>query len=138
MSERSLADPLVVNRLGRIREVKHHTRMRLRASTISELLREVDRTIEVQATISIDINIQGFEISWRIDQTNLASLHEVVSDYDVFLIRRDFDIMRSDSWLDGGWIVEALDVGQVANVKRGDMVSGCKCEVRVFPVLGYV
>ena len=89
--------------------------MRLGSPTIvdsspAKLLREINSAIEVQAAIRIDVNIQRFEIGRCVDQSDVPSLHEVVSYHDVFLVRCDFDVMWADGRLHGVWIIETFDV----------------------------
>lgn len=99
---------------------------------------EINSPIKVQASIRIDINIQSLEISRGVDQPNIPSLDEVISDNDVFLIWCYFDIVRSDGWLNGIGVVESFDVVEIGDVERGDVVCGCEGEVGEFSVLGEV
>lgn len=114
--------------------------MRLRPSAIinptpGKLLLEVNTAIEVQAAIRVDINIQGAVISRRVDESDVASLHEVVSDHDVFLVGGDLDVMRSNSWLGDGGVVEALHVREIGNIESGDVVICGQSEVGELSVL---
>ena len=56
----------------------------------------------------------------------------------MFLIRRYFDVVRADGWLDLVWIIEAFDVGQVGDVESSDVVSSCESQVDEISVLGDV
>ena len=87
--------------------------MRLRTSTVRKLLCEIDRAVELQATIVVDIDVQCLEVSRSVDESDVARLHEIVGDDDVFLVGRDFDIMWADGRLHRSWIVEAFDIGEV-------------------------
>jgi hypothetical protein len=107
-------------------------------STPRKLLYKIDAAIEMQTPIWIDINIQRSVIRRRIDQSNVSGLQEVISDDDMFLVRSDFDVMRSDCWLDGVWVVKSLDVAKVSDVEGGDVVVCCEGEVCIFSVLGDV
>jgi len=127
--------------MSRISQVEHNTRMRLRTSTIvdpspAELLLKINAAIEVQAAIRIDVNVQRSVVSWRVNESNVPSLHEVIGDDDVFLIRSNLDIMRTDGRLNGVWIVETHDVVQVADVEGCDVVVCCQGEVGEAAVLG--
>ena len=65
-------------------------------------------------------------------------MQEVVSDDDVFLVRSDFDVMRSDCWLDGAWVIESLNVVEVRDIEGSNVVICCEGEVCIFSVLGDV
>ena len=118
----------------RIRQIKNNTRMRLRTPSIGVRRREINRTIEVQTAIIIDINIQSLEIRRRVQDANLPGLHKVIGDDNVFLVRGDLDVMGPDRRLHFVWVVEALDVVEVGDVERGDVVGCCEGEVGVFCV----
>jgi hypothetical protein len=129
--------------MSRISQVKHHTGMWLGSPAIGdpspgELLLKIDAAIEVQAAIRVDVNVQGSEISWRVDESDIASLHEIVGDDDVLLVRGDLDVVGSDGRLDRVWIVETDDVVQVRDVESGDVIGGCQGEVGEAAILGDV
>jgi hypothetical protein len=112
--------------------------MRLRPTPVRKLLLEINSPIKVETSIRIDINIQRLEISRCVDETNIASLDEVIRDDDVFLVGGDFDVVGSDGGLDCGGVVETLDVAEVRDVERGDVVVGCEGEVGEAAVFGDV
>jgi hypothetical protein len=56
----------------------------------------------------------------------------------VLLVRRDLDVVRADGRLVLVRVVEALDVVQVADVERCDVVGGCQGQVDEAAVLGDV
>ena len=109
--------------------------MRLRTPTIPSLpilairLSKLNRAIEAQAPIIQNINPLRLEIRRRIHNANIARLDKVVCDEQVLLIRRYFDVVRSDDALVFVGVIEPLDVGQVGDVERGDVVSEREGEV---------
>jgi hypothetical protein len=56
----------------------------------------------------------------------------------MFLVWSHFNVVGPDSGLYGGWVVEALHVGEVWDVECGDVVGGCEGEVGKFAVLSYI
>lgn len=64
-----------------------------------KLLCEINCSIKVQASIVVDVDVQGLEVRRGVNEADLASLHEVVRDRDVLLVGRNLDIVRSDSGL---------------------------------------
>jgi hypothetical protein len=103
-----------------------------------KLLLKINRAIEMQTSIRVDINIQRAIISWCVDESDVTGLHKVIGDNDVFLIRDDLDVVWSNGWLCDGGVVETLDVGEVADIKGGDVIVCCEGEVCEFSVLGDV
>jgi hypothetical protein len=94
--------------------------------TLSKITLKIDRSIKVQTSIRVDINIQSLEVSRCINQPNFTSLNKVIRNNDVFLIRRHFNVVGTDGGLDFIGVVETLDVVEVRNVEGGDVV--CRCE----------
>lgn len=90
--------------------------MGLRATPLRKLFIEVNRPVEAQATIIIQVDVQCLEISWSVDQSDLAGLHEVIRDDDMLLVRCHLDIVRADSGLILVRVIETLDVVEVADV----------------------
>lgn len=84
--------------------------MRLSTATVRELLAEINSPVEAQASIIVDINVKRIEVSRRVDDTNLSSLHEVVGDDKVLLVRRDFDVVRANCGLLLIGVIETLDI----------------------------
>lgn len=99
--------------------------MRLRTTAVRELAREIDRAVEVEATVVLNVDVQSLEVSGSVDDADVAGLHEVVGDDDVFLVGRDFDVVRAEGGLVGVRVVEALDVVEVGDVEGGDVVGCC-------------
>lgn len=120
---------LVVKRVLRISQIKDDTGVRLSTTTVGELLVKVDSPVEAQATIIVDVDVQRLEISRRVDDTNLASLNEVVGDHEVLLVRSNLDVVRSGGRLILIRVVQTLDVVQVADVEGGDVVGGGEGQV---------
>lgn len=129
---------LVVKRLLRIREIKNNTRMRLRSTTVRKLLAKVNSPVEAEASILIEVNVQRLEVSRGVDQTNLASLYEVIGDHDMLLIWGHLDIVGSDSGLVFVGVIQTLDVVEVADVQCGDVVGCGESKVDEATVLGNV
>lgn len=96
--------------------------MRLRTTPLRKLLAEIDCPVEAQATILIQVDIERLEISWCVDQTDLTGLHEVIRDEEMLLVRRHLDIVRADGWLILIWVIQTLDVVQIADVEGCDVV----------------
>lgn len=88
--------------------------MRLRPSPgLGEIGFKIDAAVEMKASVGVDVNIQRLEISWCVDESDIACLDKVIGDDDVFLVGRDLDIMWADGGLNLIWVVETLDVVQV-------------------------
>ena len=99
----------------------------MRLSTTPALRKDrvkVNRAVEVQASVGVDIDVESFEISRCIDEADVAGLHEVVGDDDVFLVGGDFDVVGAEGRLDLIGVVETLDVGEVRDVEGCDVVGG--------------
>lgn len=96
--------------------------MRLRTTPLRKLLTKIDCPVEAQATILIQVDIERLEISWCVDQTDLTGLHEVIRDEEMLLVRRHLDIVRADGWLILIWVIQTLDVVQIADVEGCDVV----------------
>ncbi len=90
--------------------------MRLRPTPVRKLPAEVDRAVEAQAAVIVDVDIQRLEVGRGVDQADLAGLDEIVGDKQVALVGRDLDVVRADGRLVLVRVVEALDVVQVADV----------------------
>jgi hypothetical protein len=87
-----------------------------------KLLLEINTAVEMQTPIVLNIDIKCTEISRGINKPDVAGLHEVIGDHDVFLVWRDLDVVRADGGLGDGWVVETFDVIEVADVEGGDVV----------------
>lgn len=109
--------------------------MGLSTTAAGKLLAEINCAVESQAAIIVDIDVQSLEISWRIDDANLSSLHEVVGNNHMLLIRSHLDVVRADGRLILIRVIEALHVVQVANVESGNVVGSCQSEVDEAAVL---
>lgn len=61
--------------------------MRLRSTpTLRKLPLKINRPIKPQPPIRQNINIERFKVSWCVDESDGAGLHEVVGYDDVFLV----------------------------------------------------
>lgn len=56
----------------------------------------------------------------------------------MLLVRGELEVVRPDGGLHLVRVVEALDVGKVADVQRRDVVSESQCKIGEAPVLGDV
>lgn len=105
--------------------------MRLRATTVGELLSEVDGAVEAERAVIVNVNVQRLEVCGSIDDTDVTSLHEVIRDDDVLLVGGDLDVVRTNGGLILIGVVKALDVVQVGDIEGSDVVGGgesdCKC-----------
>lgn len=110
--------------------------MRLSTTTFRERLVEVNRPVEVQAAVVVEINVQRPEVSRRVENTDISGLHKVVGDDEVLLVRRDLDVVRANTWLNLVRVIQTLDVVQIADVKGGNVVGGGQGEVIETAVLG--
>lgn len=90
--------------------------MRLSTTTIGELLGEVNRAVEGKATVLLEVDVERLEVSRGVDDTDVASLDEVVGDDQVLLVGSDLQIVRSDSRLVLIGVIQTLDVVEVADV----------------------
>jgi hypothetical protein len=105
--------------------------MRLSASTVRKRTGKVDGAVEMQRTVRVDVDVEGFVIGRGVDEADVAGLYKVIGDDDVFLIGRDFDVVGSDGGLDFVGVVEALYVVEVGNVKGSNVVCRCECHCGV-------
>lgn len=62
----------------RVGKIEDDARVGLSTTAIGEFLAEVDRAVEAQASVVVNVNVQRFEVSWSVDDSNLAGLYEVV------------------------------------------------------------
>lgn len=109
--------------------------MWLSSTTVVELAREVDRSVEVQGTIVLDVDVQCLVVARSVENADVASLNEVVGHNEVLLIWGELEVVGSESWLVLIWVVEALDVVQVGDVEGGDVVCGSEGDCKVSAVL---
>lgn len=63
-----------------IRQIKDDTRMWLRATTVGKLLGKVNRPVETQAAVVVEVDVQRLEVSRGVDDTDLAGLDKVIGD----------------------------------------------------------
>lgn len=116
--------PLVVLRVLRVGKIKYHRRVRLSPTTISELTLEVDGAVEAERAIRVNIDVEGLEVGWSIDDTNIAGLDEVVGDDEVLLVRSYLDVVRANGRLVLVGVIKTLDVVQVRDIKGSNVVGG--------------
>lgn len=110
--------------------------MRLSTTAALELLAEINRPVETQAAIVVEVNVQRLEVSRGVDYSNISGLNKVVGDDKVLLVRRDLDIVRANSGLVFVGVVQALDVVQVTNVEGSNVIGGGQREIEETTVLG--
>jgi hypothetical protein len=107
---------LVVERILRISKIKDHTRVRLSTTTVGELLGEVNRAVERKTAVFVEVDIERLEVSRGVDDTNIASLDEIVGDDQVLLVRCDLEIVRSNGRLVLIGVIQALDVAEITDI----------------------
>lgn len=90
--------------------------MRLSTTAIGKLLREVNRAVEREAAVLLEVDVERLEVSRGVDDTNVASLDEVVGDDQVLLVRSDLEIVRSYGRLILIGVIQTLNVVEVADV----------------------
>lgn len=54
--------------------------MWLRATTVGKLLGEVNRAVETQTAVVVEVDVQRLEVSRGVDDTDLAGLDKVIGD----------------------------------------------------------
>ena len=84
---------IVIIRILRVCQVKDYGGIRSTSSTIGVWAREIDRAVEVERAICIEINVEDFEVGWSIDKSSLARLDEIIHNDKMFLIGYDLDIV---------------------------------------------
>lgn len=73
--------------------------MGLGATTVREGAREINRAVEMERAVRVDVDVKSLKVSRGVDETDITSLHKVVGDDDVFLVRGDFDVVGTDGGL---------------------------------------
>lgn len=116
--------------MRRIRQIKDDRRVGLCATTVGVRAGKIDRAAEMERAVRIYVDIKRFEIGRGVDEADVAGLHKVVGDDNVFLIGGDFDVVGADGGLDFIGIIKALDVVEVGDVERGDVVGRCERDCR--------
>lgn len=137
-SKRSFEVRLVVQRVLWVCEIENHSRVWLTAAAVLEFLAEIDRTVEGNTAIIIDVDVLCFEIGWNVDNTDLPRLHEVIGDDDVLLIRRHLNVVRANDGMHLVGIIETLDVVEVANVQSSDMVGRGEGHIQELAILSKI
>jgi hypothetical protein len=121
-----------------ISQVEYNARMGPGTTAVRKLPFEVNSAVKAQSTVWQDINIQSLVVGGCIQDTNVTSLHKIVSHNNVLLIRSHFDVMRSNCGLLLVGVVETLNIVKVANIERSDMVGGCKGKVCKLAILSNI
>lgn len=67
--------------------------MRLGSSTSSELLAEVDGTVEREASVRVDIDVLDLKVCRNVHDTNIAGLNEIVTDDKMLLVWSDLNVV---------------------------------------------
>lgn len=109
--------------------------MRLGTTTVGKVDWQVDGAVEVEGAVFVDVDVQSLEIGGRVNDADVTGLDEVIGDDDVLLIGSDLDVMGADGGLDSVGVVETLDVVQIGDVERSDVVGGRQGEVGEAAVL---
>lgn len=80
----------------------------------------------------------GLEVTMSVYNTNLASLGKVVGNKKVLLVGTDLEIVGSNDALIFIGVVETLDVVEIRDVERSDVVADGKSEVGELAVVSDV
>lgn len=112
--------------------------MRPATTTVGEDARELNGTVEAEATILEDINPVRLVVSGSVDNRDITTLDKVARDEEVLLVGGDLDIVRADDGLVLVGVVQALDVGEVRDVQGCDVVALGNGEVCELSVVGNV
>lgn len=99
--------------------------MRLWPAPVRVRTPEIDRAVEMQRAIGVDVDVERLEVGRGVDEADLAGLRKIVRDDDVLLVGRNLDVVGSDGRLHLVRVVEALDVFEVGDVEGGDMAACC-------------
>lgn len=126
---------LVIIGVVRVAQVEQDRGMRLSSSAISKLALEVNAAVEAEGPVWQQINVQSLVIRWSINDPNVTCLHEIIGHDKMLLVRRDFNVVRTDGWLILVGVVETLHVLEVADIERCDVIcsgqSDWKKQMRV-------
>lgn len=98
--------------------------MRPGSTTIRKVLCEIDAAVERKAAIIIEVQIKSLVISRNIDDPYIPCLDKVINDQEMLLVWRDFDVMGADGRLFLIRVIESLDIVQVANIQRRNVIGG--------------
>lgn len=129
---------LVVEWLVGVSQIEDDSAVRPTATTLWEFRQEVDAAVEAQAAIWVDVNPLCLEVSRGVDNADITGLDEVVGNEEVLLIGGHLDVMGSDNALVLVRVVETLDVVEVGDVERGDVVAKREREVGELAVVSDV
>lgn len=129
---------LIVEWVLGVSKVKDDAGMGFCATAVGKLLVEVDASVEGQAAVLVQVDIESLEVSWGVDEADLARLHEVIGHNQVLLVGRHLDVVRADGGLILIRVIEPLHVVQVADVQCGNVVGGGQGQVDEISILGEV
>lgn len=132
------ASVLIVLRILGVCEIEDHSRVWLTAATVLKFLSEVNGTVEGNTAIVVDVDVLGLEVGWDIDNTDLTSLHEVIGDDNVLLVRSDLNVVRALDRVVLIGVIETLDVVEVANVQSGNVVGRGERDIQELAVLSEI
>lgn len=100
--------------------------MRLSTAAVGELIQEIDGAAKMEGSVRVDVNVQRLIIGGRVEDADVARLHKVVGHHDVFLVRRDLDVMRANGGLVVVRVIQPFDVVQIGDVEGRDVVGRCE------------
>lgn len=112
--------------------------MWLGPTTSRELLTKVNRAVEAEAAVVVNVDVQGLEVSRRVDVADLPGLHKVIRNDNVLLVRCHLDVVGANRRLLLVRVVQPLDIVQVADVQRRDVVCRGQREVEETAILSNV
>ena len=117
-----LITELVVVGVVKVGQVDHDRGMRLSSPAISKSALKVNAAVKAEGPIWQQINVQSLVIRRSIDDPNVACLQEVIGYDKMLLVKREFNVVRTNRWLILVRVVEALHVVEVADIERCDVV----------------
>ena len=91
---------------------------------------KLDEAIKLEPAVGQDVDPLALEVGGGVDDADVAALDEVVGHEQVLAVRADLDVVRADDALVRVRVVQALDVVEVGDVERGDVVGGCEGDWR--------
>ena len=134
----NLATQLIVDWMFRVAEIENDAGMWLCSSTLWVQSVEVDGAVEVKRAVDVNVDVQRLVISRGVNKADRTGLHEVICDHNVSLVGSDLNVVGTNGGLDLIRIIETLDIGQIGDIERGDVVGGRESQVDELAILGEI
>jgi hypothetical protein len=125
---------LVVDGVLGVSEIEDDDRVGLSATAAGKFVGEINGAVEAKAAVVEQVDVESLVVGRSVNQTDLASLDEVVRDDEVLLIGSDLNVVRSNAGLLLIGVIETLDVVEVTNVKGSDVVGSGEGQVDEFAI----